>query len=66
MRVPLPGRDYFPPRVLLHASRPALEMFRAGEAETRGLPVLAGQVQPGPASAAPLAPPSAEMRPATA
>lgn len=30
MRVPLPGRDYFPPRVLLRGARSGLESLCAG------------------------------------
>ncbi|MFH5923458.1 hypothetical protein [Roseomonas xinghualingensis] len=60
MRVPLPGRDYFPPRVLLRgAARSAIEGIRAEPrlVEPRGgLPAL----RPGPASM-PAMPPSPMM-----
>ncbi|TPG53540.1 hypothetical protein EAH89_16375 [Roseomonas nepalensis] len=68
MRVLQPGRDYFPPRVLLRGDRPALAGFRPavgtaceegavredGPAAGTGLPVAAATVIP--AAALPSAP----------
>jgi hypothetical protein len=62
MRVPLPGRDYFPARVLLRQSaRPMPESLRGDP--RGGLPSL----RPGPASI-PAAPPAPAigMRPVAA
>ncbi|HEY8614267.1 MAG TPA: hypothetical protein VIL69_23650 [Roseomonas sp.] len=63
MRVPLPGRDYFPPRVLLRgAARPAERPLP--EAETRG-GLLALRPGPLPMPASPPTP-MVGLRPAAA
>lgn len=59
MRVPLPGRDYFPPRVLLSGTRSVLGSLRvletAGNEAERGDPAAPTG---GPALAAPVAHPA--------
>ena len=61
MRVPLPGRDYFPPRVLLRgATRPVLEP----RPEPRGV-LIALRPWPGTVPASPPAP-SIGLRPEAA
>jgi len=68
MRVPLPGRDYFPPRVLLRGGRSALEAFRAREAQAQAhdMTMPAGQVSPLPVPAMPSATTLADLRPVIA
>ncbi|MFC0386564.1 hypothetical protein [Muricoccus vinaceus] len=66
MRVPLPGRDYFPPRVLLRGGRSALEAFRAREAQAHDMTLPAGQVSPLPVPAMPSATTLADLRPVIA
>ncbi|MBB5695149.1 hypothetical protein [Muricoccus pecuniae] len=63
MRVPLPGRDYFPPRVLLR-SMPRAEREDRSPAESVHNPLT---LLPAPATL-PAAPPSPmmEMRPSAA
>lgn len=57
MRVLLPGRDYFPPRVLLRGDRPALAALRAGRGDGGKEPgreegLMKGEALPRPVEAA--------------
>ncbi|SHJ98766.1 hypothetical protein SAMN02745194_03894 [Roseomonas rosea] len=65
MRVPLPGRDYFPPRVLLRgAPRPLLESPRPDSRS--GLMTMSAGSMALPAMPASPPAPAASLRPAAA